>query len=622
MGLFDRLGKFFGGSRGKGNGLSLPEEKGIEISHTRKERHAGFDEEPKGTLTRWRLEAISGPEQAPSKPSTPSGVWPDKASREAETYLKERKGIQIPWHYGDKFGDRFKVIGLRAGGIGAVFFVEDTQFEKRLYAAKTLQHFLHKQYLELPTHQQKNIADAFLEEALPWLEMGQHANIVPVHLLKNIIHPTTRRNVPFVFSEFMEKGDLQHLVIEKERLLEETIIIGLQICEGLLHAYKHGLSAHKDLKPDNIMVYKDGIYKVTDFSAGVIGTPGYMAPEQVIAFYKNHGIKIVPYDLPIDQHADQFAIGLIMYDVFKGNPKTEWEKRKDYIGSDPKKFIKEGIREILSDDLPTSLKPVIARCLEPESKDRFHDISELKEELLKVYKKEFKKEYKFNKVEIDDSPIWWFNRGVAFYNIGRYASAEIPFKDALNRYSSIPGTEIDQAGCLMNLGNVYSDTGQFEKAAKHYKDALNRFFAIPGTDIDQAGCLLNLGIVYRNTGQFEKAEKYYKDALNRYSSIPGTDISQAGCLLNLGNVYSDTGQFEKAEKYYKDALNRFSSIPGTDIDQARCLMDLGILYVEIQELDKAKEMVEQSLKICDQYPLGTERIKEACLSILSIIKGA
>ena len=502
MGLFDRLGKFFGGSRGKGNGLSLSEEKGIEISHTRKERHAGFDEEPKGTLTRWRLEAITGPEQeVPSAPFEPSAAlkWPDKASKEAERRRLNNKGIQIPWHYGDKFGDRFKVIGLRAGGIGAVFFVEDTQFEKRLYAAKTLQHFLHKQYLELPTHQQKNIADAFLEEALPWLEMGQHANIVPVHLLKNIIHPTTRRNVPFVFSEFMEKGDLRHLVMEKEGLLEETIIIGLQICEGLLHAYKHGLSAHKDLKPDNIMVYKDGIYKVTDFSAGVIGTPGYMAPEQVIAFYKNHGIKIVPYDLPIDQHADQFAIGLIMYDVFKGNPKTEWEKRKDYIGSDPKKFIKEGIREILSDDLPTSLKPVIARCLEPESKDRFHDISELKEELLKVYKKEFKKEYKFNKVEIDDSPIWWFNRGVAFYNIGRYASAEIPFKDALNRYSAIPGT---------------------------------------------------------------------------------------------------------------------------DISQARCLLNLGILYVKIQESDKAKEMVEQALKICDQYPLGTEQIKEACLSILSIIKGA
>jgi len=239
MSIFSKLARFF--SKG-----SQTQEEGREFKREISRPINFKNEQPKETLTRWRLEAITGPEQAPSKPSTPSGVWPDKASKEAERRRLNNKGIQIPWHYGDKFGDRFKVIGLRAGGIGAVFFVEDTQFEKRLYAAKTLQHFLHKQYLELPTGQQKNIADAFLEEALPWLEMGQHSNIVPVHLLENIIHPTTKRNVPFVFSEFMEKGDLRNLVMEKERLLEETFNVGLQICEGLLHAYKHGLSAHQN----------------------------------------------------------------------------------------------------------------------------------------------------------------------------------------------------------------------------------------------------------------------------------------------------------------------------------------------------------------------------------------
>ncbi|HIE43660.1 MAG TPA: hypothetical protein EYP78_02550, partial [Candidatus Omnitrophica bacterium] len=392
-------------------------------------------------LANWRLEAISGPEQVPSAPSN----WPDQASREA----KIRAGIKIPWHYGDKFGDRFKVVGLRAGGLGVVFFVEDTQFEKRLYAAKTLQRFLHKDYLEKPTYWQKQIADAFLEEALPWLEMGQHSNIVTVHLLQNIIHPTAKRNVPFVFSQFMEKGDLSHLVIEKERLLEETFIIGLQICEGLLHAYKHGLPAHKDLKPDNIMAYKDRIYKVTDFSAGIIGTPGYMAPEQVIAYYKNRGITLVYYELTIDHHADQFAIGLIMHDVFKGNPKNEQLKRIAYIASDPRRFIKEGIKGMLSDDLPLSLKGIITRCLQPKIEHRFSSILKLQKELLKVYKSEFKRKYQFTQVEIDDSPMWWFNRGMAFYNIGRYASAEIPFNDALNRFRAIPGTDIDQARCLI-----------------------------------------------------------------------------------------------------------------------------------------------------------------------------
>lgn len=335
--------------------------------------------EAREILTQWRLWAISGPEEAPSPPFEPSGPsnWPDGASREAEIRLKG-KDIELPWHYSDKFGDRFKVVGLRAGGIGAVFFVEDTQFEKRVYAAKTLQRFLREDYLGLPTHKQKNIADAFLEEALPWLEMAQHANIVTVHLLENIIHPRTRRNVPFVFSEFMEKGDLRQLVIEKERLLEETFSVGLQICEGLLHAYKHGLSAHKDLKPDNIMVYKDGIYKVTDFSAGVIGTPGYMAPEQVAVSLKIE-------EKLIDHHADQFAIGLIMHDFFKGEDRrNEQIKRINYVRSDPRGFVMEGLKGILSDDLPACLKDMITRCLQPKVEDRFDDIPSVRKELLKA----------------------------------------------------------------------------------------------------------------------------------------------------------------------------------------------------------------------------------------------
>ena len=127
---------------------------------------------------------------------------------------------------------------------------------------------------------------------------------------------------------------------------------------------------------------------------------------------------------------------------------------------------------------------------------------------------------------------------------------------------------------------------------------------------------MNLGAVYYSTGQFEKAETHYKDALNRFSAIPGTDISQATCLMGLGAVYYSTGQFEKAETHLKDALNRFSAIPGTDISQATCLMGLGILYSEIQEFSKAKEVSEMALKICDQYPLGTEKIKKVCLETL------
>ncbi|MEK7375732.1 MAG: hypothetical protein AABZ57_00995, partial [Candidatus Margulisiibacteriota bacterium] len=148
-------------------------------------------------LTTWRMEELLeyNPSLSPNtsepivyhEPSNRS-AWPDdESSRNAEKYLTEKKQIKVPWRYGDSFGDDFKVIGLRAGGCGVVFFVESTKFgTRRLYAAKTLRKFLEKDCLSKSTYEQKQIADAFLEEALPWLEMGRHANIVAVHLLKSI----------------------------------------------------------------------------------------------------------------------------------------------------------------------------------------------------------------------------------------------------------------------------------------------------------------------------------------------------------------------------------------------------------------------------------------------------
>jgi tetratricopeptide (TPR) repeat protein len=533
--------------------------------------------------------------------------WQDESSHKAEERLK-KVGIQNPWHYNDTFGEDFKVLALRAGGVGAVIFVKFTRFGERIYAAKTLQRFLQRDYLEMPTYQQKKIADDFLEEALPWLEMGQHPNIIPVYRLENIIHPATKRNVPFVFSTFIEEGDLRNLLLEKGRFdLEEALCVGLQVCEALLHAYKHGLSAHKDLKPENIMVYKEGIYKVTDFSAGVLGTPGYMAPEQVASRFK------LKDNIAIDQSADQFALGLITLELLLGERPFPWIKRAVYSKEEAEKFLRDGAGKI-PDNLPGSLRGMIERCLSPDSANRFHGLSALKEALLEVYRTEFGGDYHFPEVEIDDSPEWWWlNRGMAFCNIGRHASAVIPFKEALRRFRRIPGTEISQARCLTNLGSVYNSTGKFSEAADNLKEALRIFKAIPGTEIDQASCLTNLGNVYNSTGKFSEVEANYNEALRIFKAIPGTEIDQARCLTNLGNVYDSTGKFSEAADNLKEALRIFKAIPGTEIDQARCLANLGTVYRDTGKFSEAEANYNEALRIFKAIP-GTEIKQAECLT--------
>ena len=753
------------------------------------------------TLANWRLEAISGSEEAPSVPfelSEPSN-WPDAASEEAEERLK-RRSIEVPWHYADlleyrssrKFKDDYRVVSLRAGGIGVVYIVEITAFgehgEKNLCAAKTLYSFLKSDYLDLPGWRQEQISEAFLEEALPWVKMGQHPNIVPVLLLKNIIHPQRNRNIPFVFSEFMPKGSLKGYLKEKGKLdLRESLALGVQLCDGLLHAYRYGINAHLDLKPDNIMIYGDGVFRVMDFSANVIGTPGYMAPEQVIAFWRKRGKWIDPYELPLDQRADQFAVGLIVLEAFLGrHPFSVCRQACDNMER-AREYVERGVVDVVYGSLPEPLKEILNRVFSPRPDDRLPELSALRKEFLAAYEVKFGG-YDLVEVEIDDSAAWWLNRGVAFDELGHYVSAESSHKEALIRYQKIPGTEMDQAQCFSNMGTIYWFMGRFSESEAHLKEALRIYRQLPGTETeaDQAGCLNGLGMVYQNTGRFSEAEAHLKEALRinrqlpgteteadqanslinlgivydetnkfleavesyeealgllkqlagteieearclanlgvafrkmgRYSEAevknkealsllrrfpgteieqvrflmnigsiygdtkrfseaealhkealkllrqyPGTELDQAGCLRNLasayndtnkfsgaeemykegleifrrfsgtekeqadclmglGNVYRNVGKYSEVEKHYRDALNGYEAIPGKEIEQARCLMNLGILYSQIQEFGKAREVLEKALKICDQYPIGTEEIRNSCLETLRQLK--
>lgn len=631
MGIFDRIKKGL-----KKNDEVLPSETGTsDISASPKICISkGAD-----VLASWRLEELQLQKafikHEPPKPAEPKrhDDWPDEASRKAEERLRQ-KGIKVPWRYDDAFGDDFKVIGLRAGGCGVVFFVESARFGKgRLYAAKTLRKFLEKDYLSKSTYEQKQIANAFLEEALPWLEMGQHANIVTVHLLKNIIHPETKRNVPFVFSEFMEHGSLSDFIARKGRRdLRETIYLGIQLCDGLLHAYEYGgLPAHKDLKPDNIMVYGNGLYKVIDFSSGVAGTPGYMAPEQVAVCKRLKNERI-------DHRADQFSIGLILYDALKGNPENEQRKRMDYVDSNPEDFVNEGFKGLLN-SIPAPLNGIVAFCLSPKPEDRYDNISSLKDALLRAYGEG----YQLPRIEMDDSAEWWFNRGISFYEINRYSSAEKPFVEAFSRvqefsdkkvekarcllmlgiiydymrrysdallflkkayeiFKQTQKTEMEQASCLMSMGIASCNEERLSDAMVFYKEALQMFGQMTGTEEKQAICLMNMGIAFFITEMFPDALNYFKKAFNLFIQIPGTELEQAKCLKEIGLVYQVTGKLPNAADFFKRALAIFSQIPGTEISQARCLLDIGTIYYQLTNYTESENLIKEALSIFRQFP--------------------
>ena len=164
-----------------------------------------------------------------------------------------------------------------------------------------------------------------------------HPNIVTVHDVGDL------DGRPFIVMEFVA-GQSLHSAIHRERLTPARVIeIASQVADGLAVAHDAGV-VHRDLKPRNIMLTEDGRAKIVDFGVGktsgpaagsedptigggltdtyfVVGTAGYMAPEQAAS-------------KPMDFRADQFALGSIIYEMLTGRRAFERDTPRADDGGD------------------------------------------------------------------------------------------------------------------------------------------------------------------------------------------------------------------------------------------------------------------------------------------------
>ncbi|HVJ54056.1 MAG TPA: serine/threonine-protein kinase [Aliidongia sp.] len=173
---------------------------------------------------------------------------------------------------------------------------------------------------------------------------------------------------PFIVMELVEGKTLQRLLREPEsRATLDPIALALQILDAL--ACAHGLGIiHRDIKPANIMVTPAGQAKIADFGiararhgsdaleGGMIGTPSYMAPEQVTGH-------------AVDHRADLFAAGAILYEMLAGKPPFSGGSLNDTIyrlgGPDP-----APIEPIEQSRLP-QLAPILAKALAKDPAQRY-----------------------------------------------------------------------------------------------------------------------------------------------------------------------------------------------------------------------------------------------------------
>jgi serine/threonine protein kinase/Flp pilus assembly protein TadD len=267
---------------------------------------------------------------------------------------------------GTTFARRYQIIeDLGKGGMGRVYKVFDAEVQEKM-ALKLLR------------------PDIAADEKT----IGRFRN--ELKLARGIAHRNVCRmydlgreeGTYYITMEYISGEDLKSLIHRIGALpVGKAVSIASQVCEGLSEAHRLGV-VHRDLKPQNIMIDRDGNARIMDFGiarslvaqgitgAGVmIGTPEYMSPEQVDG-------------KEADQRADIYALGIILFEMLTGRLPFEGDtplsiavKQKSEQPPDPK---------TLNAQIPDELGRIILKCLEKPKEKRYQSADELLKELSRV----------------------------------------------------------------------------------------------------------------------------------------------------------------------------------------------------------------------------------------------
>jgi eukaryotic-like serine/threonine-protein kinase len=253
---------------------------------------------------------------------------------------------------------RYLIEGLLGeGAMGRVYLGFDPKLDRHV-AIKVMSSVFARE---------KGAAARFAREALAIVKL-RHPNIVEV-----FDHSDEGATEMFLVMERLNGCDLSGLVTSEGPLPEGVAAcVVAEICRALEHAHGWGV-IHRDLKPANVITEWNGRVVLTDFglvkaysdknlfharaseSTSVMGTPGFMAPEQMLG-------------LPLGPEADLFALGVMYYNLLTGQlpftSRNPFEIARDMqrgTYADPRQHVRE-----VSD---TSCR-LVAECLKPRPKDR------------------------------------------------------------------------------------------------------------------------------------------------------------------------------------------------------------------------------------------------------------
>jgi serine/threonine protein kinase len=283
---------------------------------------------------------------------------PDAVPPVAETLVILQPNLGLSTNVLAALGQRYEILGEAGhGSMGNVYKARDRETGETV-ALKLLKP-------EIASDQA--MMDRFKNELL-FARKITHKNVCRVYEFNRV------GGVAYTSMEFVEGESLRSVLNRFGALSQKKATdLALQICSGLKEAHAQGI-VHRDLKPENVMIDGSGNLKLMDFgiarsmeavtrqTGAMVGTPAYMAPEQVSGS-------------PVDYRTDIYSLGLMLYEMFTGKPAFTAENP---IAVALKQMREEAPRPSeIEPSIPMAVERAILKCLEKVPAKRFQTVAAL-----------------------------------------------------------------------------------------------------------------------------------------------------------------------------------------------------------------------------------------------------
>jgi predicted Zn finger-like uncharacterized protein len=426
----------------------------------------------------------------------------------------------------------------------------------------------------------------FQREAEAWVDLGLHPNIASCFYVREV------GGFPCIFIEFVNGGSLRTwmrrgLVKDYERILDMAI----QICDGMAHSHRRGM-IHRDLKPPNCLLTRNGAVKITDFGLvkwatepadglvteidnlplsrgdesedseeGLSGTPGYMAPEQW------GQLKGEAEPALVTKVTDIYAFGIQLYEMVCG-------LRPFNDVTTPIPVVRRRHREepppdpsLQREDLPESLKLVIFKSLEKSPDDRYQSFEEVRKVLADVFEEVIGKPYPRKapseaQLVADDMN----NRALSVHDLGRVEESKLMLGRALSADPNHLEANYNRNLLEWRVGNQTD-----EEVSNHIQELCKS-----GTQGWRGSYMM--GLIHMERRKAVEAAKILQDACKN-SDVP------AYAWTAWGNALTGAGKFSEALSAYREAQVRKEHLE-------EVLKRAAVALVMAGETEKAKQLLK------------------------------